>query len=100
LDEDGVPVVLMGQTIASMSAPTKEMRRLLGLGLDGPRLRHGGNPVARWMADHFAVEMDSLGNVKPSKRRASEKIDGITALIMALDRATSEPLATPNVAFV
>lgn len=101
LEEDGVPVTLMGQHIAAMSAPTKEMRRLLGLGTQSgkSRLRHGGNPVARWMADHFAVEMDAQGNVKPSKKRAADKIDGIVALIMALDRATAESTAAPNIVF-
>ena len=31
--------------------------------------------------------MDAAGNVKPSKKKSTEKIDGIVALIMALGRA-------------
>lgn len=101
LEADGVPVALMGQGMAHMSGPTKEFRRLLGLGFEErrPRLRHGGHPVARWMADHFAVDIDAQGNVKPSKARASEKIDGIVALIMGLDGATSGVSADPNIDF-
>ena len=88
LDKDGAPVASMGQGFASMSGPTKELKRLMLLGReDAPILRHGGQPVARWTVDNFAVEMDAAGNVKPSKRNAGEKIDPVVALIMALSRA-------------
>jgi phage terminase large subunit-like protein len=33
------------------------------------------------------VEQDAAGNVKPSKGKSREKIDGIVASIMGLDRA-------------
>ncbi len=49
---------------------------------------HGGHPVLRWCADNLAVDMDAAGSVKPNKDKAREKIDGVVALIMALDRAT------------
>jgi len=51
------------------------------------RLKHGGNPVLRWMASNFVVKMDHAGNVVPDKPSAAQKIDGIVALIMALDTA-------------
>ena len=66
-----------------MSAPTKEWEKLVLCG----RLRHGGNAVLRWMAGHVAVETDAAGNLKPSKKRSTERIDGIVAGIMALARA-------------
>lgn len=77
-------MVQMGQGYASMTAPTKEMGRLVLAG----KLAHGGNPVLRWMADNVTVEQDAAGNIKPSKAKSREKIDGIVAAIMALDRAT------------
>jgi phage terminase large subunit-like protein len=40
------------------------------------------------MAGNVAIEQDAAGNVKPSKKKSTEKIDGIVALIMAIDRAT------------
>jgi phage terminase large subunit-like protein len=40
------------------------------------------------MADNVMVKLDPAGNVKPDKSVSSEKIDGIVALIMGLDRAT------------
>lgn len=79
----GFIMVGFGQGFASMSAPTKELFRLV---LDG-RLFHGQNPVLRWMADNMVVSTDAAGNVKPNKQKSREKIDGMVAGVMALDRA-------------
>lgn len=87
---DGAPMITMGQGFASMSAPTKDLQRLILTGTEEkPVLRHGGNPLLRWMVDNFAVAMDPAGNVKPDKANAGDKIDGVVALIMALSRATA-----------
>jgi phage terminase large subunit-like protein len=50
-------------------------------------LHHGGHPVLRWMADNVAVKQDPAGNLKPDKASSQGKIDGIVALVMAIDRA-------------
>ena len=50
-------------------------------------INHGGNPVMRWMADNLAFREDPAGNRKPDKVTSQGKIDGIVALLMALDRA-------------
>ena len=39
------------------------------------------------MAGNVVVETDAAENVKPTKAKSTEKIDGIIATIMALDRA-------------
>ncbi len=39
------------------------------------------------MASNVAVEIDAAGNLKPSKKKSTERIDGIVAGIMALGRA-------------
>lgn len=83
LEGAGFTMVGFGQGFASMSSPTKELMRLV---VD-KRLNHGGNPVLRWMADNVVVSEDPAGNVKPNKAKSTEKIDGIVAGIMALDRA-------------
>jgi phage terminase large subunit-like protein len=89
LMSDDAPMVSVRQGFATMSAPTKDLLRLLLEGTaERPRLRHGGNPVLRWQADNFAVELDPAGNVKPSKRQAGDKIDGLVACAIALSRAT------------
>lgn len=83
LMEEGLTVVGMGQGFLSMAAPMKELERRL---LHG-KIRHGGNPVLRWMAGNVAVKQDPAGNLKPDKATSQGKIDGIVALVMALDRA-------------
>jgi len=82
LQGDGFDVIGFGQGYASMSAPSKEFERLVLAGA----LAHGGHPVLRWMASNVAVETDAAGNVKPSKKKSAERIDGIVATIMALGR--------------
>jgi phage terminase large subunit-like protein len=84
LTADGATMSPLGQGFASMSAPTKELDKLVASGA----LHHGGHPVLRWMAGNVAVEQDPAGNIKPSKKKSTEKIDGIVALVMAIDRAT------------
>jgi phage terminase large subunit-like protein len=42
------------------------------------------------MADNMTVMHDPAGNVKPVKGKATKRIDGMVALIMALDRATRQ----------
>lgn len=83
LQGDGFEVVLFGQGFASMTAPTKELQRLIG----AREFEHDGDPVAAWMASNVAVELDAAGNIKPSKKKSTEKIDGIVAGVMALGLA-------------
>jgi len=82
LEGDGFTVVPMGMGFKDMSPPMKELYKLL---LEG-KFIHGGNPVLRWMAGNVVAEMDAAENIKPSKKKSTEKIDGIVAWIMALDR--------------
>lgn len=78
--EDGFVMVEVRQGTISMGEPTK---KFLDLVADG-KIRHGGHPVLRWMAQNLAVKTDDNGNLKPDKKRSAEKIDGIVALIIAL----------------
>ena len=41
--------------------------------------------MLRWCVSNVAVESDAAGNLKPSKTVSTEKIDGVVALIMAVD---------------
>lgn len=86
LTGEAVPMRPMGQGFASMSAPTKELQRLVLSGTaKTPKLRHGGNPAVRWQVDNLAIQMDAAGNVKPAKQLVPDKIDAVVALVMALD---------------
>lgn len=83
LEDMGFTMVPFGQGFASMSSPTKDFYKLL---MEG-NIIHGGHPVLRWMAGNVVVDTDPAGNIKVTKARSKEKIDGIVAAIMALDRA-------------
>lgn len=78
-EQDGLNVVAFGMGFASMAAPTKKFEELVL----NKKILHGGNPVLRWMAANVTVEMDAAGNIKPSKKKSTERIDGIVASIMA-----------------
>lgn len=94
--KDRLTMVPIRQGYASLSAPSKELERLvMGSTPSSPLLRHGGNPVLRWMADCVEVMQDPGGNIKPTKpdrRKAAQRIDGIAALINALARASLRPV--------
>lgn len=83
LQKKGLTLVEFGQGFASMNPPMKELERLVLQ----HQLAHGNNPVLTWMADNVVALQDPAGNIKPDKAKSREKIDGIVALIMALDRA-------------
>ncbi len=82
-EEDGLTMVPIRQGFLSLSDPTKQLLRLY---LSGG-LRHGGHAVLRWMADNLVTRQDPAGNLKPDKEKSRQRIDGIVALVMALDRA-------------
>lgn len=82
LQGDDFEVMFFGQGYASMSSPTKEMSNLIS----AKKFKHTGHPVLRWMAQNVAIEQDAAGNIKPSKKKSKEKIDGIVATINALGR--------------
>jgi len=84
LEGDGFELVGFGQGFASMSAPTKELEALV----IGEKLIHPDQPVLNWMCANTVMEMDAAGNVKPSKKKSTERIDGIVASIMAIGRLT------------
>ena len=85
--------VSFGMGFVSMSAPCKKLEELVL----AKKLAHGGHPVLRWMAGNTVVETDSAGNIKPSKKKSNERIDGIVALVMALGRAMTIPEEPPSV---
>jgi phage terminase large subunit-like protein len=80
-------VVTFGQGFRDMTAPTKEWEKLVVSG----KLPHGGRPVLRWMTSNVAVETDAAGNLKPSRKKSIERLDGGVACVTALDRAKLQP---------
>lgn len=79
LMEEGVEMVKFGQGFASMSAPMKELLRLVLNGL----LEHN-DPLLTWTVSNVVADTDPADNIKPDKGKSSEKIDPAVALIMAI----------------
>ncbi|MCD8347468.1 MAG: terminase large subunit [Lachnospiraceae bacterium] len=82
LEGEGFTVIPFGQGFKDMSPASKAFYELMLKG----RIVHGGHPVLRWMAGNVVIDTDPAGNIKPTKKASPEKIDGIVAAIMALDR--------------
>jgi len=74
------PIFPVGQGFKDNSEPIKDIERYALAG----KLRHGGNPVLRWMVGNVVLDSDPAGNYKLNKGKAKEKIDGIAALVNAL----------------
>ena len=91
MQNEGHNMIPIRQGYLTLSPAAKEVERLvLGSTPDRPLLRHGGNPVLRWMADCCEVMQDPAGNIKPAKpdrRKSAKRIDGIAALVNAMSRA-------------
>jgi len=70
-----------------MSFATEQIERIETLLAENPGVNSVvvGNPVLRWMAGNVSLETDAADNLKPSKKKSRERIDGI----VALERATA-----------
>lgn len=89
-EQHGLTVAACGMGYMSMAGPCAEFeRRLLE-----KKLHHGGHPVLRWMANNVAVREDPAGNKKPDKSSSQGKIDGIVAMLLALDRVMRQQTTT------
>ena len=80
---EGFPMVEVGATVKNFSDPMKELEKLV---LSG-RFHHDGNPVFAWMAGNVVARIDAKDNIFPRKEHESNKIDGVVANIMALNRS-------------
>ena len=87
---EGVPMEAFRQGFLSMSAPTKEVERLV---LEG-KINHNADPVLAWMNGNVLLARDPAGNIKIDKAKARNKVDGMVALVMAIGQymgQNSEP---------
>ena len=82
LEEEGFKVVPVRQGWVTLSPALKELEREY---LSG-ELKHGDNPVLRWMASNLVVKKDVADNYLPDKAHSIDRIDGIVALCIAISR--------------
>lgn len=90
LAQDGVPVVIVKNNMASLSVPSKTFERRC---LEA-EYEHGNQPVLRWQVGCAAVRTDDQENIMPSKKRSSGKIDTVAATVMAEALAATQPQTT------
>lgn len=88
LDGEGVtlPLLAHGQGYKDMGPAVDAFEVAL---LEG-ELAHGMNPVLRWNASNMIYTTDPTGARKPDKQRSTDKIDGLSALIMACGAAARD----------
>ena len=84
LQGDGFDLVSFRQSYGSLSAPAKQLEALV---VSGKLLHH--NPVLDWQAANVAIQQDHAGNIRPSKAKSNERIDGMVALVMSLGIAAT-----------
>ena len=77
------PMEGFGQGYKDMAPALNEFEiRLLN-----KQLRHMNNPVFTWCAANAVVDMDPAGNRKIAKHKATGRVDGIVAAVMAVGRS-------------
>jgi phage terminase large subunit-like protein len=83
LEDAGLSVAEVRQGAKSMSPPMKEIEQLVM----GKKMLHGGHPVLRWNVGNVEIKIDENENIRPVKGRGKERIDGLVAMINAMNRA-------------
>lgn len=66
------------------------------------QLHHEGDPVLRWCASNLVVRYDANLNMAPDRKKSSDKIDDVCALLMSIGAYQSEekPPAEPTIYFL
>jgi phage terminase large subunit-like protein len=97
LHDDGIPVKKVGQSMATLSNPSKYVEKLI---LNN-NIKHDGNPFVGWQLGNCEVYEDVNGNIKVRKNEAdkSAKVDGIIALIIAAHCSLDNPFVNNTFGF-
>lgn len=90
LTGDGFTMVETRQGYKTLSEPSKEFEKLI----TARTMRHGGNPVMRWMVSNVGKKSDENENIRPVKTSETQRIDGVVATIMALSRSIVDASAS------
>jgi phage terminase large subunit-like protein len=89
LRNKGHHATLFKQGFATISAPTKRLQEMIL----AKEILHDGNPVLRWCVQNCAVTTDENENIRPTKAKSRDRIDGVVASIMALGVAPVKKLS-------
>lgn len=86
-DKAGFSVVEVPQTVRHLSEPAKLLEALVL----AKRITHNGHRILRWNVGNAAVREDKNGNIFPFKPSARKRIDGVSAMLDALNRLIVMP---------
>ena len=88
LEDLGLPVMDIGQSMAALSGASKETERHIVEEL----IVHDGNPFIEWQLECCSVYTDKNENIKITKDDADKslKIDAVIAMIMAMSMAAGQ----------
>ena len=97
LHEAGLPVKKVGQGMAVLNNPSKQIEKLILQ----KQIKHDGNPFVGWQLGNCEVYEDVNGNIKVRKNEAdkSAKVDGIIAMIIAMHCSLDNPLLSNSWGF-
>jgi phage terminase large subunit-like protein len=84
---DGLRLVEARQGYKTLSEPSKDLEARIV----SKKVRHANNPVLRFCVSNALVTRDPAGNIKPDKEKASDRIDGVVAAVMAMSRLIVAP---------
>lgn len=96
LENRGVRMHRVAQSYQQLSTPCKQLESSIsGKGENGAeasfRLAHEGNPLLTWCISNVCVETGPGDAIRPSKKLAVEKIDPVTAMVIAWSVALNSP---------
>lgn len=87
LIEAEVPMIEFIQGPKSYHPAMQELERAY----IGKKLAHAGDPVLGWCAANLIARHDTNMNLAPDKKRSADKIDDMTALLMAIGVSMGPP---------
>lgn len=88
-----VPMVEVRPTVLNFSEPMKTLEAWV---LQG-KLEHTGCPVLTWMVSNVVCHRDAKDNIYPRKEREENKIDGVVAVLTAINRyLAAKPKTVPE----
>lgn len=79
---EGLPMIEVRPTVLNFSEPMKQLEALV---LQA-KFTFDNDPVLTWMVSNVVCHRDAKDNVYPRKERPENKIDGVIAVLMALNR--------------
>ena len=80
-----LPMIEVRPVVQNFSEPMKELEAIIAQ----RRFEYDGDPVLTWMFGNVLAKADKKDNIFPDKQKPENKIDGVVAIIMAMNRVIS-----------